>query len=386
MLGTLFVWTRTCALKEEIGAPVRQGWVATNRGLIGSLPMGSWYRRRRLRDLPDEASDTTEYRVGTTAGEFLGHVVSNLASSLRIEDMANPSALLVFATFYAESVAVDIVFRGGERRSVIDWVRDQDTLLRAHAAATHNAELRGYGVGERIELEFLRELSKRTGVPMPADAAELIAERRRDSRNLPTGVEWAQMPEPPVIGGPLDGAAGISPDAAKELRTRIRRVEREVILDLHGDGAMAYRGILAGLTATDHVPLLAPAGTDTQFHIWRLRGNLEASLIRSRGSAPADLLRTAYPYARVLMSPQSQAMIREPQPDGILKVDAWARYFLRRDGAMLDDADALAFFYWLAEQADVPVTPAILARREHFVVRPASPEEPPESPENPGAQ
>jgi hypothetical protein len=381
VLAVLITSTRVWALKEPIGSLQRQTYVALNRGLVTGSPMWSWWKNRRLREIPDEESDTPQYHLGMATGEFLAIVVFNLASSFRHTELANPAALSNFSMRYAKCMTLDHALGAGEERPVLEWIHDRNTMLRAHAAATHDAEASGVAVGERIELEFLRELSKRTGVPMPADAAELIAERRRDSRNLPTGVEWAQMPESPVVGGPQDGAVGVSPDAAKEIRRRVRDVEREVILDVRGDGATVYRGILAGLTATDHVPLLVPAGTDPLFHRNRLCGSLEASLIRSRGRFPFDLMKVAYPYARVLMSPQSQAMIREPQPDGILKVDAWARYFLRRDGANLDDADALAFFNWLAEQADVPVTPTILARRERFVVRPASPaEEPPETP------
>jgi len=47
----------------------------------------------------------------------------------------------------------------------------------------------------------------------------------------------------------------------------------------------------------------------------------------------------------------------------------------------LPDSDELAFFNWLAEQAGLAVTPAILERRTKFVVKSITraPEEPPET-------
>ena len=386
LLGSVVAWTRAQALKEEVGSPRRRGWVALNRGFVGNAPMWKWWKRRRLRDLPDAAGDDAAYRAGFAAGEFLAPVMLALVADLRHSDLSNPGALVVFAFRYGMSMTMSVATDGGDRKSVLEWIRERETLLRAHAAATYEAESSGYGVGERIELEFLRALSTRSGVPLPLDAGAWIAERRRDARNLPVGIDWSELPEPAPAGGPLDGAGNISPKAAEELRKRVRRVEWRVMLDSRSDGAGADRGILAGMTAKGHVPLVAPQGTDPVFHTGRLFGSLDGALIRSRGGSGVDLMRASYAYARALASPRGQALLREPRPDALLMADALARYMVRRQGTSLDDADALAFFNWLAEQAEVAVTPALLQRREHVVVGSigGAQEEPPEAPAHPG--
>jgi hypothetical protein len=380
LLGRIVLWTRSLALKEPVGSPRRRLWVGLNRGYVNGISTWSFLKSRRLRDLPDEAGDDGDYSTGLAAGDFLATVMCALAASLRHADLSDPGSLVHFALHYGQSITMKVVTGDATGSSVLQWIRDSETLFRAHAAAAYDAESHCYGVGEVIELEFLRALAKRTGVAMPSDAETRIAERRRDAKNLPTGVNWSQLPEPAAVGGPLDGAGDISAEAAKELRDRVRQAERAVILDSQGDGAWGHRGILAGLTATDRVPLLPSQGTDPTFHRGCLGGSLAATLIRSRGEIDIDLMRAAYVYARVLASQQAQALLSEPLPDGLLKADALARYLVRRQVADLHDADALAFFNWLAGQMEVAVTPALLERREHFVARSVrqEPKDPPD--------
>lgn len=46
--------------------------------------MWSWWKRRHLRDLPDEVSDDFQYRSGFAAGEFLGAVIRSDADGGRL--------------------------------------------------------------------------------------------------------------------------------------------------------------------------------------------------------------------------------------------------------------------------------------------------------------
>jgi hypothetical protein len=303
-----------------------------------------------------------------------------MAMDFRHSDLSNVGALMSFSMSYGGSMTRRTGV--GLKSSVLEWVRDPDTLFRAHSAAAYDAESHCFGVGERIELEFLRAVAKRTGVPIPDDAEARIAERRRDAKNLPTGIEWSQMPEPAPIGGPTDGAAALSAEAVKELRDQVRPLEWAIILDAEANGAWYSRGVLAGLTAVGCVPLLASDGVNLAYQHGRLAGSVDAALLRSSGATSIDLIRLGHAYVRVLGSTRAQALLHEPAPDGVLKADALARHLAPKQiGRPLDDADALAFFNWLAEQAEIAVTPALLERREHFVVRSTSkvPEEPPDS-------
>ena len=389
MLGYVLVWARGQALEEPEGSPRRRLLSGFYRGFVNAAPMWAAWKEQQLQRLPDEPGDDARYRSGMTAGEFLVTVMFALVSSFQHCDLSAMGPLLQFALHYGGSMSRDVGTGTGVgagtgtgtavHRSVLEWIRDSETMFRAHSAAAHDAESHCYGVGERIELEFLRALAKRTGVPLPPDAEALIAERRRDARNLPAGVDWSRLVEPVAIGGPRDGAGQISPEIAKTLGDRIRSAEWTAILDRDGDGAPFPRGILSGLAATDPVPVLCPPGTNLDFHRGRLCGSLEVAAALARREARIDLARAAYTYARVLVSAQAQALLREPPPDGVLKADALARLLVRRRLGHLDDADALAFFNWLAEQSGLPVTPALLERREHFVARQVNrtPDEPP---------
>ncbi len=387
LLACVVVWTRDLALKEPLESPRRRLWVGLNRGFIGGTYMWSWWKRRHLRDLPDRVGDDGPYLTGLAAGEFQATVMCALSTNLRHCDVSNLGALSHFSVHYGGSMTRTIATADGSRASVLEWIRDSDTLFRAHSAAAHDAESHSFGVGEVIELEFLRALAKRTAVPLPDDAEELISERRRDAKNLPTGLDWSQIPEPATVGGPLDGAGAISPGAAKGLRDRARLIEWNVILDARDDGAWSYRGILAGITAANQVPLLLPQATDLIFHQNRLYGSLDAALIRARGGVSTDLMRASNEYARILASARGQALLGESPPDGLLKADALARYLARRKIPECQDSDALAFFYWLAEQADLAVTPAILERRAKFVVKSVNrpPDESPDTQTSAGA-
>lgn len=387
LMACVVAWTRDLALKEPLESPRRRLWVGLNRGFIGGSYMWSWWKRRHLRDLPDRAGDDGPYLTGLAAGEFQATVMCALSTNLRHCDVSNLEALSHFSVHYGESMTSTIATADGSRASVLGWIRDSETLFRAHSAAARDAESHSFGVGEVIELEFLRALAKRTGMPVPADAEALIAERRRDAKNLPTGVDWSQLPEPAAVGGPYDGAGAISPGAAKGLRDRARLIEWNVILDARDDGAWSYRGILAGITAANQVPLLLPQATDLIFHQNRLYGSLDAALIRARGGVSTDLMRASNEYARTLASVRGQALLGEPTPDGLLKADALARYLARRKVPELPDSDELAFFNWLAEQAGLAVTPAILERRTKFVVKSITraPDEPPDTQTSAGA-
>jgi hypothetical protein len=389
LVGSVTAGSRSRALKAPVGSRDRQLWVAFNRGFVTGGPMWSVWKRRRLRDLPDEATDSPGYRSGLVAGEFLVQVMFELAMDFQHADPSNLGALISFSVHYGGSMTTEVSTGVGDGSSVLEWVRDSDTLFRAHAAAAYDAESHCFGVGERIELEFLRALAKRTGVPVPDDAEARIAERRRDAKNLPTGVEWSEMPEPAPLGGPTDGAPALTAEAVKVLRREVRLIEWGIILDSRGDGAWYHRGVLAGLTAVGRVPLLTSDGGDLTYHRGRLAGSLDAALLRSRGELSFDPTRLTHAYARALASTRAQALLREPPPDGVLRADALARYLTNRNvGRPREDADALAFFNWLAEQAEVSVTPAVLELREHIVIRSIDrpPEEPPDSPKDPSAE
>jgi hypothetical protein len=344
--------------------------------------MWSFWKRRQIRKLPDEDTEGPVYRSGLVAGEFLAQVMFALAMDFQHADPSNIGALMSFSIHYGKSVTMEVSTGVGDRSSVLEWVRDSDTLFRAHSAAAYDGESHCFGVGERIELEFLRALAKRTGVPVPDDAEARIVERRRDAKNLPTGVEWSQMPELAPPGGPTDGAPALTAEAAKELLRHVRVLQWGIILDPKDDGEWYRRGVLAGLTAVGRVPLLASDGVDLMYHRGRLWGSLHAALLRSRGETSLDLQNAGHAYARALASTRAQALLREPPPDGVLRANAAARYLANKNiGRPLEDAGALAFFNWLAEQAEVAVTPSLLERREHFVVRSKS--QPPEEPFGP---
>jgi len=351
--------------------------VGLNRGFVSGTPMPSAWKRRQAKLIPDAAGDDPHYRMGLTAGEFLGAVMSELAMSFRHSELADLSALCGFAMHYSTSMNLP-----AGSQTVLLWIRDAPTMFRAHAAACYLAESHCVGIGEGIELEFLRALAKRTGQPLPSDAEALVAERRRDAKNLPTGLDWATLPEPPIVGGPLDGARTVDVDAAAELRRRLRLLEHKVILDQNGDGAFLQRGMVAGLTAAGRVPILITGTSEPPFHRGRLAGSLEAALVCSRGKIPAALTNAAYIYARALDMPGVRPLLSRPAPDNLLGADAFARYVVRdQHRVQLEDADALAFFYWLADQLDVGVTPTVLTKRERIVVRSIE-QQPPDPPKS----
>jgi hypothetical protein len=194
LIGSVGALSRSEALKAPVGSRSRQLWVAFTRGFVNGTPMWSVLKRRRLRNLPDETTDSPGYRLGLIAGEFLAQVMFGLAMDFRHSDLSNLGALMRFSMHYGGSMTRPVPTGVGVGSSVLEWVRDSDTLFRAHSAAAYDAESHCFGVGERIELEFLRALAKRTGIPVPDDAEACIAERRRDAKNLPTGVEWSQRP------------------------------------------------------------------------------------------------------------------------------------------------------------------------------------------------
>ena len=394
LMGNVVLWTRANASREPVESTGRRTLVAFNRGFVTGSNMWSWWKRRRLRDLPDEAGDDLGYRSGFAAGEYLGAVMWALVVTFRHVDLSDLRPLTSFATYYGISMTSEVVTKVQEdktvlrRGSVLEWIGDADTLMRAHAAAAYEAESHGFGVGETIELEFLRATAARTKVPLPDNAVALIAERRRDAPNLPTGVDWSRLPEPASAGGPTDGMSAISAEGAKALQGLVQQAEWSVILDTQGDGAWTDRGLLAGLTALDRVPLLMSEVTDVNFYRGRLAGSLWAALIRSRGQLPVGVSgEAAYQYARALTWRQAQAFLREPPPDGVLKADGLARRVVRQRTGNVEDADVLAFFNWLAEQAEVAVTPAILEKREHIVFRSTrnESEDPPGSEGRPGS-
>jgi hypothetical protein len=392
LLGVVATSARAEALGQPVGSNRQQTALGLYRGYVGRLgPPGSrvwsFVKRRQLPDLPGEVTHREFYGIGFAVGEFLATVMYALAMRLRHTDLSDITALVKFATYYANSTLRDISMSGGQRTTILEWIRDPETLFRAHSAAAYDAETGGYGVGEQIEQEFLRALAQKTATQMPTDAEALIAERRRDSKNLPSGIEWSHLPKPRAVGGPTDGAGGLSVEAARELRSRVEALERRVILDRLGDGAPAERGFLAGLTASGRVPLLTTERTDLAFHQGQLGGNLDLAMLRTRGEYDVPTSQAAAAYARALVAPRNQAFLREPAPDGLLKADALARHSARQRVGSFGDADALAFFIWLAEQADVPVTPAVLATREHFIVRAINinPDEPPDPQGRPDA-
>jgi hypothetical protein len=367
---------RDQALGQPPDSAKRRILVAWYRGFLAGMPAPGFVIRHRNPSLPDQVRDDIEYHAGFASGELLAAVMWELAVSLRHADLADPWPLWLFAAGYGTSVTSTSRPEGGSP----DWVRDSATLMRLHAASCYEAEARGYGVGERVELEFLRALAKRVGLPLPADATDLIAERRRDSKNLPTGLDWIELPKPAAAGGPSDGSLATTAEGTGELRNLVRQLEWSIILDEHGDGELVRRGVLAGLTATDRVPVEQPEGTDHTFHGGLLCGSLQAAFVRAHGPARVDLARL-YAYAAALNTPRVQSALRQPQPNGLLAADAMARHHVRTSrGLELDDAEALACFNWLAEQLEVPVTPKVLEKREHIVVRPANPgsQEPPQ--------
>jgi hypothetical protein len=381
LLGAVATSARAEALRWPAGSNMQQTALGLYRGYVGSLgPPGSWVwsivKRRQLGNLPGEVTDHEFYDIGFAVGEFLASVMYALAMRLRHADLSDVAALVRFATCYAGSTREHLSIPDGQRTTVIEWIRDPETLFRAHSAGVYDAEVGGYGVGEQIELEFLRALAQKTATQMPTDAEALIAERRRDAKNLPSGIEWSHLPEPAAVGGPMDGAGGLSAEAAEELRSQVETLQHRVILDRLGDGAPIERGFLAGLTATGRVPLLATEGTDLAYHQGLLGGNLGLAMLRSRGHREDATRLAAVAYARALVAPRIQAFLCEPPPGSVLKADALARHSAGLRTREVEDTDALAFFYWLAEQADVPVTPAVLARREHFFVRPAGTDPP----------
>jgi hypothetical protein len=367
-------------LSQPVGSLERRHLVSLYRGYLAGIPTPDFVKWHQHPDLPDEIGEDIVYRTGLAAGEILARVMWELAVSLSHEDLKNLLPLFQFAFSYASSVAS--VTQDGSRRP--DWLGDSTTLMRLHAASCYEAESRGYGVGERIELEFLRALARRLDLAAPSDAVALIAERRRDSKNLPSGLEWVRLRQREAAGGPEDGARAYDRKAAAGLRDSVRLIEWEIILDKHGDGAMAYRGALAGLTTVEPVPVLRSDNTDQTFHNGRLGGSLQAAFVRARGDIGLQLKLALAAYVNSLGSPAGQSLLARPQPEALLTADALARHHVRSIRHMaLDDADALACFHWLADQLQIPVTPEVLEKREHvrIVVRRVKPDagEPPRS-------
>jgi hypothetical protein len=366
------LWLRDMVLKQAPESKQRHVALAAYNGYMAALPIPDLVKRHRHPDLPDQVEEDALYHVALETGRMLGAVVWQLATEARHADFPSGlEPLWLFAGRYASLAVAGIHAK---------LARDPAGLLRLHAASCYEAESRGFAVGERVELEFLRELAKRTGVPLPDNAEALIAERRRDAKNLPTGIAWAQVPETPVIGGPMDGASAMAPGAAEELTKQARGAQREAILDLRCDGAPFERGRFAGLTATQPVPILLPEGTDRTFHLGRLAGSLQAALIRARSRLEPNVDAACLVYAKGLMGGQAQSALQASSPDRALVADVIARCQIEANRLAATDADKLACFNWLAEQLGAPVTPALLERRAHLRARPkgSSPGESPE--------
>jgi len=363
-MGSVIVKARAAALATPSG-PQREVLIGLHRGFISTVDVPAFAKRRELGQLPatPEELGSPSCSNGVTAGNILGGVMVQLQAEFRHEELRDYSVLFKYAVSYGWVLGIPV-----DGATVLEWITSSERLMRAHCASAADAEFRGVAVGERLELEFLRALAKRTKVQMAADEPERIRQRRADLPNLPSGVSFTELPTA-AVGGPLDGAFEVSPAGATTLRAILRTIQAKILLDLKEDGALFDRGRLAGVTASDPVPVIRSEKTDPAFHAGRLFGSLEASMVRHRGDRKG-LEAAIGVYTAALGSSQVQeALTGEARSKAALFADAYARYRIRSRGLSQPDADALAFFGWLTEQLGLQLTPKLLEQREHAVLR-----------------